>query len=95
MKILDDVKLDFNDVLILPKRSEYFSRSEVSLERTFKFKYSPYTWTGVPIIVANMDTTGTIKMAQELQNHKVLTCLHKYYKVSDLINKELDYLAIR
>ena len=36
MKILDDVKLDFTDVLILPKRSEYYSRSEVLLERTFK-----------------------------------------------------------
>lgn len=96
MKILDDVKLDFNDVLILPKRSEYSSRSEVSLERTFKFKYSPYTWTGVPIMVSNMDTTGTIEMALELQKHKVLTCLHKYYKVVDLIDKDLDldYIAV-
>jgi GMP reductase len=60
MKIQNDIKLDFNDVLILPKRSEYGSRSEVSLERTYRFKYSPYTWTGVPISVSNMDTTGTI-----------------------------------
>lgn len=96
MKILDDVKLDFTNVLILPKRSEYSSRSEVSLDRTFKFKYSPYTWTGVPIMVSNMDTTGTIEMALELQKHKVLTCLHKYYTVEDLINKnlDLDYFAI-
>ena len=96
MTILDDVKLDFSDVLILPQRSQYSSRSEVSLERTFKFKYSPYTWTGVPIMVSNMDTTGTIEMALELQKHKVLTCLHKYYKVSELINKDLDldYFAI-
>ncbi len=96
MKILDDVKLDFTDVLILPKRSEYSSRSEVSLERTFKFKYSPYTWTGVPIIVSNMDTTGTVEMALEMQKHKVLTCLHKYYRVPDLIDKDLDldYFAV-
>jgi len=96
MKILDDIKLDFTDVLILPKRSEYSSRLEVSLERTFKFKYSPYTWTGVPIIVSNMDTTGTIEMALEMQKHKVLTCLHKYYTVEDLINHKLDieYFAI-
>ena len=58
MKILDDVKLDFSDVLILPKRNQYSSRSEVTLERTFKFKYSPYSWSGVPIMVSNMDTTG-------------------------------------
>jgi GMP reductase len=96
MKILDDVKLDFSDVLLLPKRSQYSSRSEVSLERTFKFKYSPYTWTGLPIMVSNMDTTGTIEMALELQKHKVLTCLHKYYTSVELLNSRLDkeYYAV-
>uniref|UniRef100_A0A6C0ARW6 GMP reductase n=1 Tax=viral metagenome TaxID=1070528 RepID=A0A6C0ARW6_9ZZZZ len=96
MKILDDVKLDFSDVLLLPKRSEYSSRSEVSLEREFKFKYSPYSWTGVPIMVANMDTTGTIQMALELQKHKVLTCLHKYYTSDELKDQNLDpeYYAV-
>lgn len=96
MKILDDVKLDYSDVLLLPKRSQYSSRSEVSLERTFKFKYSPDTWTGVPIMVSNMDTTGTIEMALELQKHKVLTCLHKYYTSDDLLQSGLnrEYYAI-
>jgi len=96
MKILDDTKLDFSDVLLLPKRSQYSSRSEVSLERTFKFKYSTYSWTGVPIIVSNMDTTGTIEMALEMQKHKVLTCLHKYYTIEDLKDKPLDirYFAV-
>ena len=96
MKILDDVKLDFNDVLILPKRSEYSSRSEVSLERTFTFKYSPRTWTGIPIMVSNMDTTGTIEIALEMQKHKVLTCLHKYYTLDDLRETCIDmrYCAI-
>ena len=96
MKILDDVKLDFSDVLILPKRSQYSSRLEVSLERTFKFKYSPYSWTGVPIMVSNMDTTGTIEMAAELQKYKVLTCLHKYYTSQQLLDANLDkdYFAI-
>ena len=96
MKILDDIKLDFSDVLLLPKRSDYSSRSQVSLERTFKFKYSTETWTGVPIMISNMDTTGTIEMAIELQKHKVLTCLHKYYGVEDLKNKLLDsnYYAV-
>jgi GMP reductase len=95
MKILDDVKLDFSDVLLLPKRNQYSSRSQVSLERTLKFKYSTYTWTGIPLIVSNMDTTGTIEMAKELQNHKVITCLHKYYTWKDIptdLNKE--YYAV-
>jgi GMP reductase len=95
MKILDDIKLDFNDVLILPKRSEYTSRSDVNLERTFKFKYSPETWTGIPILVSNMDTTGTIEMAKVLQQYKIITCLHKYHKYTDIpedLNKE--YYAV-
>lgn len=85
MKLLDDVKLDFSDVLLLPKRSRYSSRSEVSLERTMKFKYSPLTWTGVPIMVSNMDTTGTIEMALSLQTFKMITCLHKYYSADDIL----------
>ena len=75
--------------------SEYSSRSEVNLERTLKFKYSTETWTGVPIMVSNMDTTGTIEMATALQHHKVITCLHKYYTYEDIpqhLNK--DYYAV-
>jgi GMP reductase len=96
MKILDDVKLDFSDVLILPKRNQYSSRSEVTLERTIKFKYSPYSWTGVPIMVSNMDTTGTIEMAKEMEKHKVLTCLHKYYTCEQILEANLnkEYYAI-
>jgi GMP reductase len=96
MKIIEDVKLDFSDVLILPKKNNYSSRSEVSLERAFTFKYSSYSWSGVPIMVSNMDTTGTVEMAAEMQKHKVLTCLHKYYKPCDLLTAELnnEYFAI-
>jgi GMP reductase len=97
MKILDDIKFDFSDVLLLPNHSDYSSRSQVSLERRFKFKYSPYTWLGVPIMVSNMDTTGTVEVALELQKFKILTCLHKYYTAEDLLNyKDLnpDYYAV-
>jgi len=78
MKILEDVKLDFSDVLLMPKRSPYSSRAEASLERKMKFKYSPQEWIGIPIMVSNMDTTGTIDMAQALSQKKIITCLHKY-----------------
>jgi len=95
MKILDDVKLDFSDVLIMPKRSDYSSRSDVNLERTIRFKFSPVIWTGIPIIVSNMDTTGTIEMALVLQEFKVITCLHKYYKYTDIpSNLDRNYFAI-
>jgi GMP reductase len=89
MKILPDIKLDFSDVLIVPKSSPYSSRSEVSLDRHFHFKYSSQEWDGVPIMVSNMDTTGTIAMALETQKHKIITCLHKYYTWRD-IPQDLD-----
>ena len=54
MKIEDDIKLDFVDVLIRPKKSVLSSRSEVSLEKTLHFKNSNQKWTGVPILASNM-----------------------------------------
>lgn len=84
MRIDNEVKLDFSDVLIRPKRSTLNSRKEVVLERTFKFLHSPRTWTGVPIIAANMDTTGTFEMVRALAKHKMITALHKFYTVPEL-----------
>lgn len=78
MRIEYDVKLDFKDVLIRPKRSVLQSRSEVSVEREFTFKHSGVKWKGVPIIAANMDHTGTFAMASALSQHKLLTALDKF-----------------
>ena len=77
MKILEEMKLDYSDVLIRPKRSILESRKDVDLNRTFKFK-NGNTWTGVPIVSANMDTTGTIAMGKVLARHNMLTCLSKH-----------------
>lgn len=78
MQIDNDIKLGFDDVLIRPKRSTMTSRSEVDLTRTIKFKHSSKTWTGIPIIAANMDTIGTHSMAISLQRHSMITALHKF-----------------
>lgn len=96
MKLDTDPKLDFSDVLLRPKRSELTSRKEVDVHRTFTFRYSKRTWTGVPVVVSNMDTTGTVSMALELQKHKMITCLHKFHKPGDLDGVDLDpdYYAI-
>ena len=91
MKIEEDIKLDFRDVLFRPKRSTLNSRNEVDLIRQIYFKNSKQSWSGVPIIVANMDTTGTIEMALTLQKHKIITCLHKHYSVQEL-QKYVDTL---
>jgi GMP reductase len=84
MRIENDVKLDFSDVLIRPKRSTLTSRKSVELERTFTFMHSGRTWTGVPIAAANMDTTGTFEMARALKQHRMITALHKHYTVEEL-----------
>ena len=86
MYIENEVKLDFKDVLIRPKRSNLTSRSEVDLHREFTFKHSPYKWTGVPIMVANMDTTGTFEMAIAVHKHRIFTCIHKYYSLEEWIS---------
>ncbi len=83
MKIDSEIKLDFSDVLFRPKRSTLNSRSEVCLFRKVHFRHSNREWEGVPIIVSNMDTTGTIEMALALQEYKVITCLHKHYTHED------------
>jgi guanosine monophosphate reductase len=86
MRIENDVKLDFCDVLIRPKRSTLSSRKEVSLERTYQFKHSGATWTGVPIMAANMDGVGTFEMAVALSNYNMITCLVKSYNLDDFEN---------
>jgi GMP reductase len=78
-----EVKLDFKDVLIRPKRSSLASRSQVSIERTFTFPNSKQTWTGVPIIAANMDTVGTFEVAEVLAKKKCMTAMHKHYTVEE------------
>ena len=86
MKIENDIKLDFSDVLFRPKRSTLSSRSEVNLERTFTFKYSKQTWTGIPIISSNMDTVSNIDMFKVLSKNKCITCFHKYINMSDVVS---------
>merc|ERR1719382_1496408 len=81
--IESEVKLDFKDVLIRPKRSFLASRSQVSIERTFAFPNSKREWTGVPIIAANMDTIGTFEVAIALAKRKCVTAVHKHYSVEE------------
>uniref|UniRef100_A0A7N9CIB5 GMP reductase n=1 Tax=Macaca fascicularis TaxID=9541 RepID=A0A7N9CIB5_MACFA len=79
----NDVKLDFKDVLLRPKRSTLKSRSEVDLTRSFSFRNSKQTYTGVPIIAANMDTVGTFEMAKVLCKFSLFTAVHKHYSLEE------------
>jgi GMP reductase len=82
MQILNDLKLDFDDVLIQPSRSSLDTR-DIPLEREFRTR-SGNTIKCTPIIVANMDTTGTFEMAKSMYKHHALVALNKHYPVEDL-----------
>jgi GMP reductase len=96
MRIEQDIKLDYKDVLIRPKRSTLGSRQEVDLFRKFKFRnYSPafdhenwddHTYDGIPIMAANMDGVGTFAMADTLAHEGMFTCLVKTYSTQELID---------
>jgi GMP reductase len=83
MRIENEVKLGFKDVMFRPKRSTLSSRSQVELERTFKFLHSESEWTGVPVMAANMDTVGTFEMALALAQKEMFTAVHKHYSFEE------------
>lgn len=96
-----DLKLGFKDVMFRPKRSTLKSRSEVSLEQNFKFLHSTSSWTGIPIMGANMDTVGTFEMAKVLAKEKLFTAIHKHYTLEEWNNflknaspDFYDYIAV-
>jgi GMP reductase len=102
-KIINEIKLDFDDVLIRPKRSTLKSRSEVCISRIFNFKYSPRELISVPIMVANMDTVGTLEMGKILAKNQAITCLHKHYSPAhyvslytdpNVVNKNLIFYSV-
>ena len=86
MKIETDLKLDFSDVLFRPKRSTLNSRKDVDIQREFSFKESGRKWSGVPLIASNMDTIGTADMFKALSAYKIITCLHKFIDIHEIIN---------
>ena len=83
--IENDIKLDFKDVLIRPKRSTIKSRADVDITRQHIFRHSKrkFPENVVPIIAANMDTIGTFEMALVLSKYQLLTCIHKHYTVQE------------
>jgi hypothetical protein len=100
-KIDDDIKLDFSDVLIKPQKSSLNSRKNVDLNISYIMPHSKQIWNGIPIIIANMDTTGTFEMFLEASKYNIITCIHKHYSCDDWeefrnINSDIkwEYLCI-
>tara|TARA_R100000808_G_scaffold16352_1_gene36987 strand:- start:401 stop:1453 length:1053 start_codon:yes stop_codon:yes gene_type:complete len=97
MRIETELKYDFDDVLIRPKRSTLTSRKEVDLNRIYKFKYGG-TYFGTPIMAANMDGVGTIDVSRELSDMGLFTCLRKSigekYLIHELKANDGDNIAV-
>jgi GMP reductase len=87
MRIEEDIKLDFKDVLIRPKRSTLKSRKDVDITRQFTFKWGGLDYDGTPIIAANMDGVGTMEMARSFFTHGqgLNVALTKHYNVEQLV----------
>lgn len=83
VEIEEDIKLDFSDVLIKPKRTTITSRSEVNLLRTFTSLHSKKTFECIPIMIANMDSVATFSMFNATKQHKIITAIHKHYSSDD------------
>ena len=84
MRLEEDIKLDYSDVLIRPKRSTLTSRYDVDMTRTYKFVHSEKEWTGIPIMAANMDTVGTPDMHGVLSEYDMITCPARHYLKNDI-----------
>ena len=88
--IVEEVQLDYCDVMIKPKRSTLNSRSEPDIYRQYRFKYpnsflyEQNTIYGNGLMVANMATTGTFAMAEVMAKNLMFTCLHKHYSFEEL-----------
>lgn len=86
MRFENETYYDFSDVLIRPKRSILQSRSEVSVNRTFKMRHSGETINVIPLIAANMDTVGTFELALEFERLQLMCALHKHYSLTELVD---------
>lgn len=97
-KIILEPQYDFKDVLIQPQHSSLSTRSQVNLNRFFKFKHSRCVWEGIPICAANMDTTGTFEVYNVLSQNNMLTAMNKFYTSADYassnVNKELFMVSV-
>lgn len=97
---MDELKLDFKDVLIKPNLSFIKSRKDVNLVREFEFRNTETMLENIPVIAANMDTVGTIDVFKVLHTYKIMTFFHKFISLEEfkenkkLLENNMDYFAV-
>ena len=94
-RIEEEIKLDYSDVLLRPKRSALPSLRDVILERTIKFPHASRTFTGLPIMCSNMDGVGTFSMARALNQWNAMSVILKHYTIDDWANAMGEGLDLR
>ena len=94
MRIIEETQLDFDDVLIQPKCSKLLSRSQISLEREFKWydanNQHKHTMKCISYGTTNMGTVGTCKIAELMAKSGHIACLEKhipYEEIDKLFSK--------
>lgn len=80
------VKLDFDDVLIVPQFSDITSRNQVDVNTTIAGRWGA-SITGVPIIAANMDGVGTFSMHHALKKFGAFTAITKHHTLADWVHQ--------
>lgn len=71
----------FDDVLLVPKSSKVYSRSDVQLEM-----YAGGLRLDLPIIAAPMDTVCNDKMAISMADHGALGVIHRHQDIQDQVS---------
>lgn len=84
MHILNDIQLDYNDVLIAPQTTTINHRGEVEIIRNFKTLRKDAgghheEFNCCPVMNANMTQTGTLELVAELLKNDMIGCIHKFY----------------
>ena len=101
MRIIEEEQLDFDDVLIMPRRSSLNSRNEVNIFREFKFARKPAeegggcrTLNGIPVMGSNMGPIATPKMAKLFAKAGFFSALEKHISLEDLRHLYFDLLQM-
>ena len=95
MRLDTELKLNYEDVLLKPKRSTLSSRRDVEMIRSFTFRNSGETYECCPIVASNMDGVGTFSMAKVMQDFNCLTVIKKHYTKEDWEKAVGEGLSLR
>src|SRR4051812_17480845 len=85
MRIINESESNLDDVLLMPQRTTLESRSQVQLEREFRFYHYHKHWIGIPFFAANLACLSSFELGRALAKHKICTALHKFHTPEQLI----------